>query len=273
MSPSPRIALALGGGGARGLAHLAVLEAFDEAGIRPVAVAGTSIGAIIGAAWAAGHPAAQLRRHVLAMFRDRTEVMTRLFRARVGRFSDLIQRGGNPGLVDAERLLAAFWPAGMPALIEELALPFAAVATDFHGRAPVILREGPLRNAVAASMAVPGLVRPVTLQGRILIDGGAVDPLPFAAVAEEADLVVAVDVTGGPAGGSGLPGPFAAMFGASQIMQGAIVAGQLARHGNKVQVLRPEVEAFTALDFLAARRILAAAEPLRAEAAALLAGV
>jgi NTE family protein len=265
----PRIALALGGGGARGLAHIAVLEAFDEAGIVPVAIAGTSIGAIIGAAYAAGHPGEALRRHALAGFRNRTETMTRLFRARVGSFADLIQRG-NPGLVDAEKLLGAFWPREMPERIEQLKLPFAAVATDFYARDRHILQHGPLLPAVAASMAIPGLVKPVAIEGHILIDGGAVDPLPFDVVATEADLVVAVDVTGGPGGKAGLPGPFAAMFGASQIMQGAIATARLAAHTDKVRVLRPAVDNFTALDFLAAKRILAAAEPIKREVAALL---
>jgi NTE family protein len=264
-----RIALALGGGGARGLAHIAVLEALDEAGITPVAIAGTSIGAIIGAAYAAGHDALTLRRHALAGFRNRTETMTRLFRARVGSFADLMQRG-NPGLVDAEKLLKAFWPREMPERIEQLKLPFAAVATDFYARDRYVLRQGDLLPAVAASMAIPGLVKPVTIDGCVLIDGGAVDPLPFDIVADTADLVIAIDVTGGPGGKAGLPGPFAAMFGASQIMQGAIVAGKLASHTAKVRVLRPAVEAFTALDFLSARRILAAAEPIKHEVARLL---
>ena len=264
-----RIALALGGGGARGLAHIAVLEALDEAGIVPVAIAGTSIGAIIGAAYAAGHDASTLRRHALAGFRNRTETMTRLFRARVGRFADLMQRG-YPGLVDAEKLLTAFWPSDMPSRIEELKLPFAAIATDFYGRGRCVLDHGPLLPAVAASMALPGLVKPVTIAGRVLIDGGAVDPLPFDVVAEAADLVIAVDVTGGPGGKAGLPGPFAAMLGASQIMQGAIAAARLASHAEKVRVLRPAVDGFTAPDFLSARRILAAAEPIKQQVAALL---
>ncbi|MFI5014265.1 MAG: patatin-like phospholipase family protein, partial [Hyphomicrobiales bacterium] len=85
----PTIALALGGGGARGLAHIAVLEALDEMGLEPVAIAGTSIGAIIGAAYAAGLKATRIRAHALSAFRNRTRVFASLFEARVGRLGDL----------------------------------------------------------------------------------------------------------------------------------------------------------------------------------------
>jgi len=266
----PRIALALGGGGARGLAHIAVLEALDEAGIRPVAIAGTSIGAIVGAAYAAGISGAALRRHVLTRFRDRPEVLAKLFRARVGRFADLMQRGGNPVLVDAEKVLEQFWPANLPETFEALPIPFTAIATDFYGRQRRAIANGPLRPAVAASMAIPGLVRPVTIDDRILVDGGAVDPLPFDLVEADVDMVLAVDVTGGPTERATAPAPFATMLGAAQIMQAAMVAARLAGRDNRVRVIRPEVERFAALDFFAVRAILAAAEPVKAEVAALL---
>ncbi|HSP24693.1 MAG TPA: patatin-like phospholipase family protein, partial [Saliniramus sp.] len=86
---SPSIALALGSGGARGLAHIPMLEVFDELGVRPTIVAGTSIGAIIGAAYCAGIPAKALRTHMLDVFRDRTKVMARLIETRVGRITDM----------------------------------------------------------------------------------------------------------------------------------------------------------------------------------------
>ncbi len=270
MTASPRIALALGGGGARGLAHIAVLEALEDLGVRPVAVAGTSIGAIIGSAYAAGFSPAELRRHALACFRDRTEVMTRLFRARVGTFADLVRRGGNPVLVDGEMVLSAFWPSPMPERFDELAIPFFAITTDFYERARHVIAEGPLRPAVAASMAIPWVVKPVALDGRILIDGGAIDPLPFSVVADLADIIIAIDVTGGPTAKAASPGPIEAMFGASQIMQSAIIATRLAGHSARIHVLRPAVDEFAALDFFAARRILTAAEPIKQQISLLL---
>ena len=275
----PRIALALGGGGARGLAHIVVLEALVEAGIEPVAIAGTSIGAIIGAAYAAGLAPAALRKHALRSFRDRAEVMAKLFTARTGRLASIFAGGrlGNPVLMDGERLLAGFWPSGMPETFEDLKLPFTAVATDYYGRGRVALDKGPLRAAVAASMAIPGMLQPVVLDGRVLIDGGAVDPVPFDCLPPNVDLVMAVDVTGGPSPGPDQrpPSPMEAALGASQIMQAAILEvrlqrGSAAGNGPRLHLLRPAVERFNALDFFSAKAILSAADGLKADIAAVL---
>jgi NTE family protein len=262
----PTLALALGGGGARGLAHIVVLEALDDLGVRPVAIAGTSIGAIIGACYAAGVSGRAIRAHMLEMLRDRPQVMARLLQARVGRVSDLFARGmGNPVLVDGEKLLDLFWPESVPDRFEDLQIPFLAIATDYYGRGEVLLDRGPLVSAVAASMAIPGLVRPVVIEGRVMLDGGAVNPLPFDRLADRASVTLAVDVTGGPvAETAARPEPFAAMLGASQIMQGAIVAEKL-RARRPDLLIRPEVDAFRALDFFKAKTILAAAEPVRDE--------
>src|ERR1700681_4060381 len=110
----PTVAIALGGGGARGIAHVLALEALDEMGVRPAAIAGTSMGAVIGATYAAGLEARAIRAHVLRVLRNRSDVMSKLLRARVGRFADLVLRGrGNPVLLDAEIFLDLFWPADM----------------------------------------------------------------------------------------------------------------------------------------------------------------
>ena len=263
--PSPTIAIALGGGGARGLAHIAVLEALDELGVEPVLVAGTSMGAVIGAAYAAGMPAKALRGYVLDTLRDRAQVLARLLQARIGRLSHLVRGLGNPVLIDGEKFLDLFWPDAVPDRFEDLKLPFIAIATDYYGRCEAALASGPLVSAVAGSMAIPGLIRPVEAGGRVLVDGGAVNPLPFDHLAGKADIVVAVDVTGGPdQEGSGLPDGFEAMFGASQIMQNAIVAEKLKARGPDL-LIRPAVEGFRALDFFKAKAILHAAEPAKEE--------
>jgi NTE family protein len=262
----PSIALALGGGGARGLAHIAVLEAFDEMGIRPVAVSGTSIGAIIGAAYAAGHSGKALRTHVLDVFRDRTDVMSKLFRARVGRLADLFGGGfGNPVLLDGEKVLDAFWPERIPALFEDLPIPFVAVAADLFARSKVSFTKGPLLPAVAASMAIPGLVRPVKIGGRSLIDGAVVDPVPFDDLLAVSDRVIAIDVTGSPVepADGRAPGALEVTFGAAQIMQSALMRVRLKQAGPRVTVLEAKIDGFGALDFFAAKKILAANEFLK----------
>ncbi|HEX8665910.1 MAG TPA: patatin-like phospholipase family protein [Beijerinckiaceae bacterium] len=262
---TPTFALALGGGGARGLAHVAVLEAFDELGVKPVAIAGTSIGAVVGAAYAAGMSGRAIRDHAIRMLRDRAEVMAALIASRVGRLADVVAGFGNPLLVDGERLLDRLWPEAVPDTFADLATPLHAVATDYYGRAEAVFSQGPLAPAVAASMALPGLIRPVRIGGRLLVDGGAVNPLPFDHLIGRADVIVAVDVTGGPAPqGLRMPTGFDAMFGTLQIMQGAIVAAKLKIYRPQI-VVRPAVDRFRALDFLDARAILAAAQQAKEE--------
>ena len=107
----PSVAIALGGGGARGIAHVLALEALDELGIRPVAIAGTSMGAVVGSAYAAGIEARAIRNHIRQVLRNRSDVMSKLLRARVGRFADLVLRGrGNPILLIPRSAWICFRP-------------------------------------------------------------------------------------------------------------------------------------------------------------------
>lgn len=262
---SPSIAIALGGGGARGIAHIAILEALDELGVKPRAVSGTSIGAIVGAAYASGIEARHLRVHTLAIMRKRSEVMGKLLKARVGRFTDIVRRGlANPVMLDAELFLDMFWPDAMPERFEDLAIPLQVITTDFHDRCEAIYSAGPLAPAVAGSMAIPGLIKPVEMEGRVLIDGGAVNPLPYDVLFGAADVVIAVDVTFGGPREQRNPTPFSAMFGAAQIMQGAITSEKLKSRAPDILV-RPMVEQFRVLDFFRAAQILRAVEPDKEE--------
>jgi NTE family protein len=262
----PIVAIALGSGGARGFAHIAVLEALDELGVAPAAIAGTSIGAMIGAAYAAGMSGRDIRAYALGAVRSRSEMMGKLLRARVGRFSDLVLRGrGNPVLLDSEVCLDLFWPKAVPDFFEGLVKPLLVVATDFYDRSELVMSSGALSPAVAGSMAIPGLIQPVAYNGRYLIDGGAVNPLPYDLLFDHADVVVAVDVTfGGRRREARRPAPFQSMFGAAQIMQGAITAQKLKMRSPDILV-RPGVEQFGVLDFLRASQILRAAESAKDE--------
>ncbi|PWB79814.1 MAG: patatin [Methylocystaceae bacterium] len=258
------IALALGGGGARGLAHIGVLEALDGLGVRPRAIAGTSIGAIIGAAYAAGFSGLDLRRHAEEIFRNRVRLARRLMKARARRrtrtFSDFAQ----PALIDAERFLDVFWPAGMPENFEDLKIPFIAVATDFRLRREAVLSSGPLRPAVAGSMAIPGLVRPVAYGDSFLLDGGLVNPLPYNHLAGLADIVVAVDVSGstGAKERERPPSPLETIVVASQIMMNAISERMLEERPPDVLV-SPAVNQYLALDLFKAKHIFAAGDACR----------
>lgn len=264
-SAAPDLALVLGAGGARGLSHILVLEAIDELGIRPSLIAGCSIGAIVGAAYAAGLSGRDLREHVEAMFRDRAKAVARLLDARIGKLADLVRGLGNPVLIDGERLLDLFWPQAVPDRFEELAIPFTAVATDYHQHGEVRLASGPLTPAVAASLAIPGLVRPVTVDGRVLIDGGAINPLPYDRLLAPGRIVVAVDASA-PATESDtrVPSPLEAMVGGSQILMRSVVQRMIERHPPDI-LIRAGAEGFGGLDFFRAKAIFAAAEPVKDE--------
>ena len=151
----PTFALALGAGGARGVAHISVLEAFDELGIRPVAIAGTSVGALVGAAYASGMDGRSIREFTLAKLWDRKGAMAGLFDARVRRAVDAVGRR-SPFLLDAERLLDWLLPERVPRTFGELGLPLRVVATDYDARSEAVFDEGALLPAIAGSIAIPG---------------------------------------------------------------------------------------------------------------------
>ncbi|KAF0137320.1 MAG: NTE family protein [Xanthobacteraceae bacterium] len=264
---SPSLGLVLGGGGAKGLAHILVIEALDELGIRPTEVAGTSIGAIIGACYCAGMSGREMRSYALDALRMKPEVLRRLFAARVGRFSDLLRNGlSNPVLVDPERLLDAFLPPTLPKTFAELVIPLTVVATDYYARVDVGFSSGPLMPAVAASMAIPGALRPVLHQGRVLVDGGTINPVPVDRV--KTPVTLAVDVLSG-AGTTReindvIPDAWEALFGSVTLMMQVLGAARLAEHRPTIH-LRPPVDQFRVLEFFRAKEIFAACEPIKDE--------
>jgi NTE family protein len=260
------VALALGGGGARGLAHICVIEALDDLGIKPVAVAGTSIGALVGAAYAAGLPGRAIRRFVIRLAHDRAEVFRRLLTTRASTFANLFNIGfGSATLVDAEKFCQQFLPEQVPDDFGHLAIPLTVIATDLHRRQQATLSSGPLRPALAASIALPTLMRPVVIDGRVLIDGGAINPLPFEVLRDAADLVVAVDVSGEPVQERhDIPTPWECLLATVLVMGSAITAEKI-KHAPPDLIVRPRVGSFRALDLLQASAILRASEPVKAE--------
>ena len=180
MARRPKIGFALGAGSARGWAHIGVLRALQSEGVKPDLIAGCSVGALVGAAFAASR-LDQLEAWALAF--DWRSML---------RMIDIRLRGG---LIKGERVTDFFRQELVESEFSELAIPFAAVATDLHSGQEIWLREGRVSDAVRASIAVPGLFRAVLREGRYLIDGGVVNPVPVSlARAMGADIVIAVDV-------------------------------------------------------------------------------
>src|SRR5438093_2144715 len=157
-----RVALALGGGSARGLAHILILEAFDELGVKPVVIAGTSMGAICGAAYAAGLSGAEIRQEFEALLGNRSRFLMRFAGKLRGNLSTLWSVR-SPSVVDNVTLFEMLLPDALRCNFDDLKIPFLAIAADFYAIEQVILDRGPLIPALAASSALPRMARPLIL--------------------------------------------------------------------------------------------------------------
>ncbi|MCP4381104.1 MAG: patatin-like phospholipase family protein [Hyphomicrobiales bacterium] len=271
MATVEKFGLALSGGGARGFAHIPVLEALDEMGVRPSVVTGTSIGAIMGAGYAAGMSGAEIREYAIKLFANRSDVLARVWRLRTKRVKDRIsETSAALGQFDAERVVDSFLPERVPHTFDSLELPLKVVATDFYGWRPASLESGSLYPALAASAALPILFRPVRIAGRVLIDGGITNPMPFDLIEDDVDLVMAVDVVGGPASKENrLPGTMEGVFGSTQLLMQSIMAEKMKGPRPPDILIRPPVSA-RVLEFLKVKRIIEKAEPAKEDVKRLL---
>jgi len=183
-----KLGIALGAGAARGLCHIGVLRALGERGVEPRIVCGTSMGALVGAAYAAGH---------LASLEDWVRTLDL---GDIVRLLDVhLTTAG--GFAEAGKLIEHLRETVGDLMIEELPRTFAAVATDLATGRELWLREGSLWDAVRASIAVPGILTPKLHAGRWLVDGALVNPVPVSVCrALDADVVLAVNLTGGLTG-------------------------------------------------------------------------
>ena len=262
---SPSIGLALGGGGARGLAHIVMLEAFDELGIKPSIISGTSIGAIYGAAYASGLSGKDLRAHSREVLSQRFSLVRDLFAAR----SQPFQRLFNPfavrtAILDPFAVLDLVLPKSIKSSFAELKIPLKIVASDFYDQEPVVFSEGSVRTAVAASMALPVIFQPVMSEGRALIDGGMTNPLPFDLLLDDANIVIAIDVSGAPVPDPARTSPtaFEALFASAFLFERSIVREKL-KHSQPDILISGGTSQYQVLDFLKIDEILAAAEPAK----------
>jgi len=266
MASDMQIGLALGGGGARGMAHILVCEVFDELGLKPAMIAGTSIGAIIGAGYASGISGREMREQSVAFYSQKREVLTRLWRARPLGVTDVLRGRLLSAQFDPELIIDQFVPGSdrFPETFEELQIKLKVISCDFYGWSETVTEQGPLKPAIAASIAIPSVFKPAPIDGRMQIDGGAFNPLPFDHVAE-ADLVIACDVAGGPIGEPEVPpGLWETVIGAAQISMQAITAEKLKWHQPDILV-RPDINGFFVLDFLRTAEILDINESLKDE--------
>lgn len=262
------IGVALGGGGVRGLAHLPILKLLDELNIQPVFIAGTSMGAIVGALYASGLSAidieTRIRQHIvlkddsLRSIIKKGKHLTTWLKA----FSPELK---SSGFITADGLFKHLFTELQDIRFDDLKTPFAAIACDYWTGEQIIQTEGDILPAVQASMAVPGVFSSVEKEGRHLIDGGVVNNLPYELVEERADICIAVDVTNLPAQKPGSkPNALEIATGALDIMQLEALRQRLKRSQPDFLV-RPRIDSVDLFDFHKIEYVLKMGEQAAAE--------
>ncbi len=252
----PRIGVALGGGSARGLTHIPYIEAMDELGLRPSVIAGTSIGALLGSGWANGMTGAELREHSFKVLGTMRVIAARIWGSRFRNIGAMFQNGLNMQL-DASQIVDSFLPQGFPNEFQELKIPLYVVATDFQSWHQAVFNSGPLRPAIAGSIAIPALFKPVRFANHLLVDGGVVNPLPLDQAATDCDILVGIDVNGDPSQRLNRV-DYKALdmwFGAAQIMMHSLIAHMMSAYPPDVYV-RPHLDTFGTLEFWRVREIV-----------------
>ncbi|MDF1535725.1 MAG: patatin-like phospholipase family protein [bacterium] len=235
---APRVGLALGSGGAKGLSHIAFLEALDEMGIQPSIIAGTSIGAAIGAFYASGLTGRRIER-----------IFDGMGIRKMGSMADPAGLS-NSGLLKGKKV-EAFLTNHLPAkTFEDLEIPLKIVATDFWNRVEEIFDSGDLVTAIRASISIPVVLEPVELGGRVFTDGGAVNPLPYDIIRDECDILIAIDVSGEkvPDEHDPTPSMLENVFSTFQTMQASIVRCKMSTSKPDILV-RPDLINIQLMDF------------------------
>lgn len=263
-----KVGIALGGGGVRGLAHIPILQVLDDLQVRPAVISGTSMGAIIGALYASGMSAREIRDMVTGhlilsddSWRDVIEKRAALLEL-VHAFKPAFSVSG---LANAPGILNFLLSEIKANSFEDLQIPLLVVAADYWSAEEVVFDKGNLLPALQASMAVPGVFSPVCLEGRVLVDGGAVNLVPYDLLTPRADFIIAVNVDRvRTAGEPEIPNALEAVLGTFDIMQEAMLADKLKRLKPDVYVW-PQIRDVRMLDFGKIEEVFAQAAPAAEE--------
>jgi NTE family protein len=266
MQRMKKIGVALGGGGARGLAHIVMLEAFDEIGIKPDLMAGTSIGAVIGVLYAGGLDAAEIREQITYLTARPGTFEEAIKEKRLFGWFDFIDLSiGRTGLFKIDKFLDHIDETLGISELEDLPIPLKVVATDFWSYEEVVLDRGPIEQAVAASFAIPGIFKPVVIGGRVLVDGGMVNPVPFDLLQDSCDVVIAIDVMTPRRQTDELVPAFTdTLFSTFQIAEKSIVRGKI-KNRPPTHYIEPKIEDVLTLEFHKSEQIYRQAEPAKRE--------
>lgn len=225
------IGIALGGGGAKGLAHISILKVLDKLNPNIVALSGTSIGAIIGALYATGRSGAEVGKVVDIILSTQNPFLNSIVSDVALGWIELIDFNlGRNQLLSAERFLDELSSQLKVETFEELKIPLKIVATDFWEQKQIVFDSGPLLPALAASFCVPGVFKPVENNGRLLVDGGSVNPVPIDIIHDDCEFLIGIDVIGCKAESEDyIPSISQAVFNSFQIAERSIVREKL-RH-------------------------------------------
>jgi NTE family protein len=255
------IGIALGGGGARGLAHIVMLEALDELGIKASAVAGTSIGAVIGVLYAGGLSGNEIREQIAYLTARPDSFEVAFKEKRLFGWLDFIDlRIGRNSIFRIDKFLDHLEETIGVSNLEDLPIPLKVVATDFWGHRQVVLDTGPIEEAVAASFAIPGIFKPIVKDGRVLVDGGIVNPVPYDLLLDNCEVVIAVDVITPRTPKDELEPSFTdTLFNSFQIAEKTIVRQKIATKAPTIYI-EPKIEDVLALEFHKADKIYAQAQ-------------
>jgi NTE family protein len=262
-----KIGLALGGGGARGLAHIQVLETLDELGIRPYRIAGTSIGAVIGSLYASGLSGKEIRELVHQWQTPRPEKRHGILDRRdLRRWAALLDPSfDRSGLFKGEKIIRFLSDFVKCTTFEELKIPLYVTAADYGDASELVFKSGDLLSAVRASIAIPGVFTPVERDGSLLLDGGVVNPLPYDLLQDECDLVIAVDVGGvRNADEKHRPAFFDTVIGGFEIMEAAMIRDRIKSNPPDIY-LKPDIRNVGLLEFNKAEQVFRQSEPVRDE--------
>lgn len=262
-STAPSIGLALGSGGAGGLAHISMLQVFDDLKLKPDQIVGTSIGAVIGVLYAAGLSAAEIEEIFDQFGGSNLDTLSRLALSDNGlNLSDFFDVDiDNGGLIDSSAFLDFLAGKIKARTFEDLTIPMGVVATDYWSGETIVLNKGNLFTAIKASIAVPGLFSPVAHDNHLLIDGGTSSPLPYNLLNDSHDLVIAIDVTGSRAPADKTEVELTKLFfKAFEIMQQSIISARMS-HNKPDIYLKPDISNIRLLHFNRLKQILKQAQP------------
>lgn len=257
----PKIGLALGAGAARGLAHISIIEVLDDYGIVPSRIAGTSIGALYGAARASGISGAEIREFTLEATKDVGTMVDRFWQSsRPRSFKEFFDEGISIQL-NALDVVKAFVPDALTRQFEDMVIPFSAVATDYFHWKQRVFSSGDVILAIAASISIPSVFKPVRIDDNSYLDGYITNPVPIGLAGEGMDFVIAIDVNGTPDIITTPKSPSAidvAMV-ASQIMQNSLTAQAVELYKPDIYI-KPDVRPYQSFNFDKTKEILAAGD-------------